>query len=167
MPGVGAETCEKEEAGPSNRDIMRLLMTMNKELNKKLECLNGTFERLQSEVFYLKQETTGLSAEVDRCTIRRRTCRVRSRKLTHIMPYRAAFSLKIITHQWEQHLHYPQTFHYWAVQAGLFTPFTFARHCWNPLAAFTSGAYFLHNGRRWQWICKFYTAKFKGIFGGL
>ena len=39
---------------------------------------------------------------------------------------------------------------YWAVQAGLLTPLTFARHRLGPLAAFTSGAYFLHNGRRRQ-----------------
>ena len=51
---------------------------------------------------------------------------------------------------------------YWAVQAGLLTPLTIARHRLSPLAAFTSGAYFLHNGRR----CEFYTANFKGIFGG-
>ena len=56
---------------------------------------------------------------------------------------------------------------YWAVQEGLLTPLSFARHHLSPLAAFTSGAYFLHIGRRWQWICKFYTANFKGIFGGL
>ena len=31
---------------------------------------------------------------------------------------------------------------------GLLTPLTFARHRLSPLAAFTSGAYFLHNGRR-------------------
>ena len=37
---------------------------------------------------------------------------------------------------------------YWAVQAGLLTPLTFARHRLSPLAAFTSGAYFLHSGRR-------------------
>ena len=37
---------------------------------------------------------------------------------------------------------------YWAVQAGLLTPLTFARHRLSPLAAFTSGAYFLHTGRR-------------------
>ena len=37
---------------------------------------------------------------------------------------------------------------YWAVQAGLLTPLTFARHRLSPLAAFTSGAYFLHNRRR-------------------
>ena len=55
---------------------------------------------------------------------------------------------------------------YWAIQAGLLTPLTFARHRLSPLATFTSGAYFLHNGRRWQWICEFYTANFKGIFGG-
>ena len=55
---------------------------------------------------------------------------------------------------------------YWAIQAGLLTPLTFAWHSLSPWAAFTSGAYFLHNGRRWQWICKFYTANFKGIFGG-
>ena len=36
----------------------------------------------------------------------------------------------------------------WAVQAGLLTPLTFARHRLSPLAAFTSDAYFLHNGRR-------------------
>ena len=34
------------------------------------------------------------------------------------------------------------------IQAGLLTPLTFARHRLSPLAAFTSGAYFLHNGRR-------------------
>ena len=55
---------------------------------------------------------------------------------------------------------------YWAIQAGLLTPLTFAQHRLSPLAAFTSGAFFLHNGKRWQWICKFYTANFKGIFGG-
>ena len=37
---------------------------------------------------------------------------------------------------------------YWVIQAGLLTPLTFARHRLSPLAAFTSGAYFLHNGRR-------------------
>ena len=37
---------------------------------------------------------------------------------------------------------------YWAIQAGLLTPLTFARHRLSPLAAFTSGAYFLHSGRR-------------------
>ena len=37
---------------------------------------------------------------------------------------------------------------YWSVQAGSLTPLTFARHRLSPLAAFTSGAYFLHNGRR-------------------
>ena len=36
----------------------------------------------------------------------------------------------------------------WAIQAGMLTPFTFARHRLSPLAAFTSGAYFLHNGRQ-------------------
>ena len=36
---------------------------------------------------------------------------------------------------------------YWAIQAGLLTPLTFARHCLSPLAAFASSAYFLHNGR--------------------
>ena len=37
---------------------------------------------------------------------------------------------------------------YWAIQAGLLTRLTFARYRLSPLAAFTSGAYFLHNGRR-------------------
>ena len=36
----------------------------------------------------------------------------------------------------------------WAVQAGLLTPWTSARHRLSPLAAFTSGAYSLRNGRR-------------------
>ena len=35
---------------------------------------------------------------------------------------------------------------YWAIQVGLLTPLTFARHRLSPLAAFTSGAYFLHKG---------------------
>ena len=37
---------------------------------------------------------------------------------------------------------------YFAIQAGLLTPLTFAWHCLSPLAAFTSSAYFRHNGRR-------------------
>ena len=36
---------------------------------------------------------------------------------------------------------------YWAIQVGLLTPLTFAWHRISPLAAFTSSAYFLHNGR--------------------
>ena len=34
-----------------------------------------------------------------------------------------------------------------AIQAGLLTPVTFARHRLSPLAAFTSSVYFLHSGR--------------------
>ena len=49
---------------------------------------------------------------------------------------------------------------YWEIQAGLSTPSTFAWHHFSPLAAFTSGVYFLHSERQWQWFCKFYTAKF-------
>ena len=52
---------------------------------------------------------------------------------------------------------------YWAIQTGLLTPLTFARHRLSPLAAFTSSAYLFHNGRRWQWICEFYTAKSKAF----
>ena len=53
---------------------------------------------------------------------------------------------------------------YLVVQAGLLTPLTFAwLHRLSPLAAFIFGAYFLHSGQQWQWIC---TASFKGIFGG-
>ena len=37
---------------------------------------------------------------------------------------------------------------YWVVQAELLTPLTFAQRCLSPLAAFTSGAYFFHNGRQ-------------------
>ena len=48
----------------------------------------------------------------------------------------------------------------WAIQEGLLTPLTFARYRLSPLAAFTSGAYFFHNERRWQWSCEFYIAKF-------
>ena len=47
-----------------------------------------------------------------------------------------------------QPLVYLYQLHYWAVQAGLLTPLTFARHRLSPLAAFTSGEYFLHKGRR-------------------
>ena len=35
-----------------------------------------------------------------------------------------------------------------AVQVGLLTPLTFAPHRLSPLAAFTSGVYFLRHGRR-------------------
>ena len=55
---------------------------------------------------------------------------------------------------------------YWVVQAGLTTPLTFTWHRLSPLAVFTSGAYFLHNLRRWQWIREVYSASFKGIFEG-
>ena len=55
---------------------------------------------------------------------------------------------------------------FWAIQVGLLAPLTFAQHHLIPWAAFTSGAYFLHNGGQWQWICEFYTANFKAIFGG-
>ena len=41
---------------------------------------------------------------------------------------------------------------YWVVQMGLLTPWTFNWHCLSPLAVFTSGAYFLHDGGWWQWI---------------
>ena len=62
----------------------------------------------------------------------------------------------------------------WVVQVGSLPPLTFAQHCLSlppltfaqhrlsPLAAFTSGVYFLYNGRRWQWICEFCIANFKG-----
>ena len=55
---------------------------------------------------------------------------------------------------------------YWAIQAGLLTPLTSAQHRLSPLAAFPSSVYFLPSGRWWQWMCKFYTANFKDIFGG-
>ena len=55
----------------------------------------------------------------------------------------------------------------WAVQAGLLTPLTFTWHHLSPVATFTSGVYFLHNGRQWLWIREVYSAKFKGIFEGL
>ena len=60
-------------------------------------------------------------------------------------------------------------FHIWfhMYWAGLLTPLTFAQHRLSPLVAFTPSACFLHSGRQWQWICKFYTANFKGTFGGL
>ena len=35
---------------------------------------------------------------------------------------------------------------YWAIQAGLLTPSTFAQHRLSPLAAFTSSAYFTMEG---------------------
>ena len=70
----------------------------------------------------------------------------------------------LIMHYLLKHLivHHP----YWVVQAGLLTPLTFARYRLSPLAAFTTGVYFLHNGRWWQSICKFSTANFKDISGG-
>ena len=51
--------------------------------------------------------------------------------------------------------------HLQGVQAWLLIPLTFARHSLSPLAAFTSSAYFLHNGRWWLWIREFYTATLK------
>ena len=55
----------------------------------------------------------------------------------------------------------------WVVQVELLTPLNFTRHRLSPVAGFTSGAYFLHNGRWWQWMHEFYSANFKGLFEGL
>ena len=81
-------------------------------------------------------------------------CFAMSRKCTRVHTALLCYELVTIA----------STRHYWAIQAGLLTPLIFARHRLSSLAAFTSGAYFLHNGRRWQWICEFYTANVKGIF---
>ena len=43
---------------------------------------------------------------------------------------------------------------YWAIQAGLLTPLNFARHRLSPLAAFTSGAYFL---QQWKAVTVNFT----------
>ena len=54
-----------------------------------------------------------------------------------------------IPHIWHWFLTSPKGFYtYWAIQAGLLTPLTFAQHHLSPLAAFTSGSYFHHNGMR-------------------
>ena len=90
--------------------------------------------------------------------------------------FRVQVSSQLKFHCWGTHLHLNELnekpyrvdrlIQYWVIQVGLLTPLTFARHRLSPLAAFTSGAYFLHNWRRWQWICEFYAANFEGIFGG-
>ena len=49
---------------------------------------------------------------------------------------------------------------------GLLTPLTFARHRLSPLAAFTSGAYFMPQWKAVTVNLRIYTAKIKGIFGG-
>ena len=48
----------------------------------------------------------------------------------------------------KQYTHVYGPISYWAIRAGLLTPLTFARLRLSPLAAFTSSAHFLHNGRR-------------------
>ena len=48
---------------------------------------------------------------------------------------------------------------------GLLTPLTFARHRLSPLAAFTSGLYFLHNMTMEGGDSEFYTSNFKEFFG--
>ena len=50
-----------------------------------------------------------------------------------------------IASSWGEKMRFGASF--WAIQAGLLTSLTFARHRLSPVAAFTSGAYFLHNGR--------------------
>ena len=57
------------------------------------------------------------------------------------------------------------TSQYWAVYVGWLTPLTFTQHHLNPLAVFTSCAYFLHSRGSWQWIHKVYGANFQGILG--
>ena len=75
---------------------------------------------------------------------------------------------KKLQHKCKQHLLCSswERGYYWVVQAGLLTPLSFTWHHLSPLAVFTSSAYFLHNRRRWQWICKVYSANFKDIFEG-
>ena len=56
---------------------------------------------------------------------------------------------------------------YWAIQAGLLTPVTFARHRLSPLTAFTSGAYFLHNGGGDSEFANFTLPTLKAFFEAL
>ena len=63
-------------------------------------------------------------------------------------------------------LNYKWTFTVLGDSGGVVKSLDFCPASLSPLAAFTSGAYFLHNGRQWQWICEFYTANFKDIFEG-
>ena len=53
---------------------------------------------------------------------------------------------------------------YWAIQAGLLTPLNFARHRLSPLAAFTSGAYFLHKGSGDSEFANFTLPTLKAFF---
>ena len=69
-------------------------------------------------------------------------CFAMSRKCTRVHTALLCYELVTIA----------STRHYWAIQAGLLTPLIFARHRLSSLAAFTSGAYFLHSGRRLQWL---------------
>ena len=64
----------------------------------------------------------------------------------HTLAWSEIFSLcctVCLVHPGHTHTHTHSTLAFWAIQAGLLTPLTFVRHRLSPLAAFTSGAYFL------------------------
>ena len=60
-------------------------------------------------------------------------------------------------HCWAiQRVQWGVSFHYWGGSGRVVNSLDFCpAHRLSPLAAFISGAYFLHNGRRWQWIREF------------
>ena len=53
---------------------------------------------------------------------------------------------------------------YWVVQVELLPPLTFAQHQLSPLAVFTSGACFLHNGRGNNKFVKFTVPTLKAFW---
>ena len=52
---------------PTNRDIMRLLHTINASLHSKLEVLGDGVEQLQGEVLDLQEENKKLRKETGEC----------------------------------------------------------------------------------------------------
>ena len=50
---------------PTNRDIMRMLQTINATLTNKLDSLSDTVERLQGEIFDLQENNKKLTKELE------------------------------------------------------------------------------------------------------
>lgn len=58
---------DSESGGPSNGDIMKVLLTMQEQLNKKLDSLNNAVDVLKGEVFDLQQDNQQLKTQLGQC----------------------------------------------------------------------------------------------------
>ena len=59
------QVADSQGPEPTNRDIMRMLQTINTTLTNKLDSLSDTVERLQGEIFDLQENNKKLTKELE------------------------------------------------------------------------------------------------------